>query len=144
MADGLRVGGGRLTLTTDTSALPTIQNLLVAQDSLRSSVSNPYTPSYRDFYIKDTEAGGFQIAGALLPVDRMAYIRKSDAFGMRLANTLPYIRRSQKTGNESLIAAYRPFKHYDGVDWVDVLAWRWDGTRWVGLPYYMFSERWRH
>lgn len=144
MADGLRVGGGRLTLTTDTYALPTIQNLLVSQDSLRSSVSDPYTPTYLDFYIKSVEAYGARIAGSLLPVDRITYIRKSDAFGMRLANTLPYIRRSQKTGNESLIAAYRPFKHYDGVDWVDVLAWRWDGTRWVGLPYYMYSERWRH
>lgn len=114
-------GGGTLRLTTDTYALPTIQNTLVERRSLRMEVSNPVA------------ADGYNV-----------YTRRTSAYGGRLSLNLPHVRRKTYTSNETLILAYRPFNYWNGSAWAETVAWRYDGTRWVGLPWNVYhGDTWR-
>jgi hypothetical protein len=114
-------GGGPLKLHTDVGSTPTIQNLVPRIDSLRMRVTNPNTN------------GSITVVAVHVP-----------GGVMRLTTALPYLERATTTSKESLIAPYRPFKHWDGNAWVDVVSWRYDGTRWVGLPWHIYhGGTWR-
>lgn len=119
----LQVGGGALTLATDTFINGEPSGLFVSE-ALTFEVLEPIPPP--EFTGNDVLSISFFGVSA---------------YGFILSENFPNVYRTIHMANGYTIVPYKPFKYWNGITWEDVIAKRWNGTRWVGLQYKIYDGK---